>query len=283
LLLEWYDGIRVQTHWSTDESKQLYVGGCIEPNEFAFLADCLSPGMVVVDVGANNGLYTLFASRRVGRAGLVVAIEPSAREFERLQANLELNQVDNVRPQRCALANYKGFARLKVAEDEHAGHNTIGQFAYQTALARTEPVPVTCLDWLAGQLGLRRLDVLKIDAEGAELAILDGARRVLRRFRPVLLFEMFGAALQAQGATATTVVELLRQFDYQLYGYDGATGAPVPLVGELADGNWLAAPAELNLLEFAEEPLGIQEPAPGPPGTGENESQVDEVLLRSSD
>lgn len=240
--LPWYDGLKVESHWGNDESKQLYVGGCIEPNEFAFLADFLRPGMVFLDIGANNGLYSLFASRRVGPAGLVQAFEPSGREFVRLQTNLDLNEVGNVRPHRVALANFKGFAQLKIADHEHAGHNTIGQFGHRTGLLRTEQVPVDSLDSIAGQLQLKRLDVVKIDAEGAECSILDGSRGVLRRFRPLLIIEVFAAALQAQGASPAALVELLRSFDYEFYAFDGATGLPLPLEGEVCDGNYIASP-----------------------------------------
>src|SRR5579862_7898796 len=115
LPFEWYDGLRLNLYLGNDLSRQLYVGGCSEPNEFAFLNSVLAPGMVFIDAGANDGLYTLFAARRVGSAGVVWAFEPSRREYARLEENLKLNQLENVRPFQIALADQNGEADLSVA------------------------------------------------------------------------------------------------------------------------------------------------------------------------
>jgi hypothetical protein len=71
-VFDWYDGLRLNLYLGNDLSRQLFIAGCVEPNEFAFLAQILCPGMVFIDAGANDGLFTLFASRRVwpGRDGV---------------------------------------------------------------------------------------------------------------------------------------------------------------------------------------------------------------------
>ncbi len=125
LLFDWYEGLRLNLFLGNDLSRQLFIAGCSEPNEFAFLNGILTPGMVFVDAGANDGLYSLFAARRVGPAGLVWAFEPSAREFARLEENLKLNALENVRPFRAALADRNGEVDLAVAGFEHEGQNTL--------------------------------------------------------------------------------------------------------------------------------------------------------------
>ena len=80
LILPWYGGTTVDVVLGNDNSLCLYVCGSFEPNEFAFLDEFLKPGMVFVDAGANDGYYTLFAARKVGPAGKVIAVEPSSRE-----------------------------------------------------------------------------------------------------------------------------------------------------------------------------------------------------------
>ena len=96
VLLDWLHGLRVFVHLGNDLSLPLFVGGCIDPNELTFLAKVLVPGAVFVDAGANEGLYTLLASRLVGDHGRVVAVEPSSREFQRLQ-RAELAQSEHRR------------------------------------------------------------------------------------------------------------------------------------------------------------------------------------------
>jgi len=244
LVTKWYCGLHVQIYLSNDVSKQLYIAGCFEPNEFAFLDKVLAPGMTFIDAGANDGLFTLFAAQRVGPTGQVWAFEPSQREFVRLQRNLQLNQLGNVRALKMALANCGGQAELKVAADEHSGQNTLGDFAYQIELARCERVSTSRLDDLVHETSLPRLDLIKLDVEGAELSVLAGASGLLRKQRPVILLELNENALQLQGARGATVVEFLRSYDYGIHAFDKATGQLLPAVhSELSD-NIVAMPAK---------------------------------------
>ena len=85
LTARWYGGTKVEVTLGNDNSLCLYVAGSFEPNEFAFLDGVVRPGMTFIDVGANEGYFTLFAARRVGRAGRVVSVEPSSRERRQLE------------------------------------------------------------------------------------------------------------------------------------------------------------------------------------------------------
>ena len=131
--------------------------------------------MVFVDVGANMGLYTLFAARKVGEQGQVLAIEPSSRECERLLRNLQANSVSNVRLVRKAVSDSSAEAELLVAADVRSGHNTLGAFSYDTPLAIKEKVRTERLDAIVAEEGLARVDVIKMDVEGAEVRALEGA------------------------------------------------------------------------------------------------------------
>jgi FkbM family methyltransferase len=244
LITSWYFGLRIHLYLSNDLSKQLYIGGCIEPNEFAFLDQVLAPGMTFVDAGANDGLFALFAARRVGPTGQVWAIEPSPREFLRLKRNVRLNGIGNVRAFPLALADTDGQAEMKIADDEHSGQNTLGDFAYPIELARCEPVMTRRLDDLVQQECLRPVDVIKLDVEGAELSVLTGASSVLRQQRPLLLLEVNENALWLQGTTARALVEFLRSHDYEIYGFDQTTGQPFSSPNETLSDNIVAMPSK---------------------------------------
>jgi len=133
LVMEWYEGIRVHVYLGNDLSWALFVDGHFEPNQFAFLQSSLLSGMTFVDVGANDGLYSLFAAKRVGATGTIIALEPSLREYTRLSQNLLLNQFEQIRVVRAAAWRDEGEMTLRVAEDAHAGHNTLGRFVYNPA------------------------------------------------------------------------------------------------------------------------------------------------------
>jgi len=242
--MRWYEDLTVQIHLGNDLSRQLFVGGCIDPNEFVFLNSILKEGMVFVDGGANEGLYSLFASRRVGPSGRVFSFEPSQREFHRLGCNIQLNGLNNVHAVQAALAETPGAVELNIADPSHAGQNTMGAFIYEVPRLRAERVSAQTLDGFAAESGIARLDVLKLDVEGAERRALEGSRKVLGGMRPIILFEASDAALQAQGSSLQDVLEFLRSQEYRLYGFDGRTGLPIPAEGDTLSDNMIAIPAE---------------------------------------
>ena len=244
---EWLDGLRFNLYLGNDLSRQLFISGCADPNEFALLDKLIAPGMVAVDAGANDGLYTLFLAGRVGKTGRVLAFEPSQREFARLRNNVELNRLENVQLFDSALSNRDGEAQLRIAGYEHEGQNTLGGFAYEgIETLRTEQVRTVPLDSAVAEAGLARLDFLKIDVEGGETRLLQGAQTVLRDLRPVILLEVLDSALRQQESSREELAHLLREAGYVLYAFDPA-GLPVVAGEGDFTSNMLAAPAEKPL------------------------------------
>ena len=241
----WFEELRLDLVLGNDQSRCLYVCGSYEPNEFDFLARVLRGGMTVIDVGANEGFYSLFCARRVGAKGMVVAVEPSPRERSRLERNVALNRLRNVRVVASALAARPGRAVLRIANAEHNGQNSLGAFGHASVtLAGQVEVELEPLDTLVRTQALGRVDLIKLDVEGAELAVLQGAEAVLAASRPLLLFELFDAALRGQGASAQEVLDFLaaRGYRFLRFGADGGL-APLPSLAE-ASINLVAAPAE---------------------------------------
>jgi FkbM family methyltransferase len=250
ITIGWYLDTRLQLHLGNDLSRQIYTAGCIDPNEFAFLGRYLQPGMTFVDAGANEGIYTVFAAKRVGAHGTVWAFEPSQRELDRLRANVDLNALPdraNVRLFPVALADRNGSAELTIAGFENAGHNTLGAFAYEgIATVEKQTVDLRRLDDLVAENPPARIDVIKMDVEGAELKLLTGAVSTLRQYRPVVLLEVSARSLGHQGSSPEKLLAFLRSNDYSLYLFDGA-GLPSPApAGTFAD-NMLALPQSLTL------------------------------------
>jgi FkbM family methyltransferase len=190
-----------------------------------FLSEVLRPGMTFIDVGANDGLYSLFAARRVAPTGRVLALEPSLREFSRLEKNIHLNKFTGILPLRLAVSDREGVGTLCVAGFGHEGQNTLGDFAYDIERAGTEQVPMTTLDQMVDRYDLQAMDVLKIDAEGAELAILKGANSAIAKFRPLILLELVEAALVHQFASRQAIINLLESAGYR-FAVFGAAGQP---------------------------------------------------------
>ncbi|MGH6684000.1 MAG: FkbM family methyltransferase, partial [Pseudolabrys sp.] len=201
--ISWYENLKLEIVLGNDLSYCLYVDGEVDPNEFSFLAQALKPGMTVIDAGANEGIYSIFCRSKVGAQGRVVAIEPSTRERIQIERNKSLNGFTDIDVLPVALSERTGNAILRLAEDGHAGHNTLGHFAASWVHAKGEEmVPSATLDGIVLGDGFGRVDFIKLDIEGAELKALRGAEGLLRRDHPALLMEVMEETLVTQGASA---------------------------------------------------------------------------------
>ncbi len=134
-------------------------------------------GNVVVDIGAYVGMYSIKASQYVGSAGLIVAVEPLSSNISYLKRNLM--PCPNTRIVEVALSNYEGCGNL-----HSSSGSAVHSMVYVTKTF--ERVKVTTLDKLVKELKLPRVDYIKMDAEGSELLILEGARATLVNYFPVL-------------------------------------------------------------------------------------------------
>ena len=231
--IHWLRGLKIYAHPYDETSRALFLTGMFEPNEFVWLERTLKPGMVMIDVGANMGLYTLFAARCVGQSGSILAVEPSSREFQRLQMNMRLNRLANIHAVQAAAYNHAGEADLRVAAVQNAGHNTLGQFGYEGVdTARFERVHLICLDDLIHQSNLLRVDVVKIDTEGAERFVLEGAQATIQRFHPLFLIELSDRMLQHQSSDTAQIVAFFKQHGYTLYEFSGDSELLRPLLSK---------------------------------------------------
>jgi FkbM family methyltransferase len=243
----WHADTRMRLFLGNDLSGQIYIAGCIEPNEFAFLDRILQPGMTFLDAGANDGIYTVFAAKRVGPQGMVLAFEPSRRELERLQFNLNLNEL-TARVFPVALADFNGQAELTVGTSEHGGQNTLGAFAYEGfEVERKDSVEVRRLDDILEENSPRRIDVMKLDVEGSELRLLRGAVGTVERYRPYILFEVSELSLRYQGGSREELVGFLQAQKYRIYCFDRITGLPVPAGSGVYSDNMIGVPEESPL------------------------------------
>jgi len=155
-------------------------------NDFPEIWFVPKSGDFVVDVGAHRGYWTLQVSRLVGKDGLVVAVEPHPDNFRYLLRHLAINEVNNCIPVKAACWNRGGRIFLVGERPERHGVDPRG---FEPG---SLPVIAVTIDGLAEGLSLDRVNWIKCDVEGAECEVLEGARQVLRAFRPTLLVEVHG-------------------------------------------------------------------------------------------
>lgn len=192
-----------------------------------FLAGRVEPGMVVLDIGANVGFYSLFFARLVGPAGRVYAFEPdplSRRILERRRraaglANLEIAPV--------ALGDREGRVTLYCNPANRADNRL--HDSLQAPGVEAVDVPLTTLDAFCAERGIARIDAVKMDVQGAEVAALRGMSETLRKAPPRWLFlEFEPELLRGAGASPEELWALLDEYGYEAFavGEDGEA-APV--------------------------------------------------------
>jgi FkbM family methyltransferase len=148
--------------------------GAYERWETATVRRQLRPGTCFVDVGANVGYFTLLAARVVGPGGQVIAVEPSRYAADRLARTIAANRLGNVRLERIGLGREPGELTLYDPLPDNHAPTMLGE-----AGAAGMVVRVRRLDDCLSEWGVDRIDLLKLDVEGYEPAVLDGAARTM--------------------------------------------------------------------------------------------------------
>lgn len=234
ILDPWDVRIRLPARWR-GVSKLIYAFRERYEPELRVLAPHLPSGGVMIDIGANIGIYTLVAARLVGPYGRVLAFEPAAEAHETLMANLEANSFTNVLAWRLALTDAIGTARLSHEPD--ASRNAI--LTGPPGTDDYEEVETGTLDAIDARERLPRVDLIKVDVEGAEELALRGAAGVLARHSPVVIFEVNPEAAARLGLRGDGAWKALAGMGYRFYGIDD-DGAARPLGSPPPGGNVVA-------------------------------------------
>jgi FkbM family methyltransferase len=214
------DGFRFELDAREEVQRQIYFGA-FERRDVRRTLAFVPPGATALDVGANVGYYSLVLAERVGPGGRVHAFEPDPRLAEHLERHLALNGfADRVHVHRTAVAAAAGRADFLRAEKENLGGGTL--IPYPDLQRETFPVEVVSLDGFCDAHGVRTVDFLKVDVEGAETDVLRGAGGLLER-RAVhhILVELNGWRLDDQGLGFGELAEPLFERGYVLDPLNG--------------------------------------------------------------
>ncbi len=180
--------------------------GTYESDKQQALRQFVKTGMTVFDIGANAGFYTLAVSRLVGAQGRVWAFEPSAENAEYLLKHIRLNRLHNVNLIQAAVSNKNGMTGFQTTDCHATGHITdTGQYR----------VPAVSLDGLIAENVLPVPDLIKMDVEGAESLVLDGAGTLLGRNKTILFIALHGENQKQR------CLDLLLSLAYRIFLLDG--------------------------------------------------------------
>jgi len=211
LVAELEPGVSVRIAHPGDSMEAAIVRGRWKEREEAdrFLS-LMRPGMTVFDVGANLGMYSLMAAKRVGPGGKVHAFEPTPRLVRKVEDNAALNGFSNIVINQVAVSDRPATAEFFLCADDD--QSSLAAISDSAITVRT----ITLDDYIAEQ-GIGRVDLVKIDVEGAEVCAFAGARRLLSGPEaPAIFLEINPGALGKMGSSAGELESLLRGHGYAL-------------------------------------------------------------------
>lgn len=214
---------------------QIFFRGAYSQDALALLPSLLGPEGVFLDIGANHGEFTVAAGLASPR-GRVIAVEPVTRNQHRLQNNIRLNEFRHVMVIPVALSDKTAELDIYDQSEPYAD-GTVNEglttlFAHSGRAHAVEKVSVCRLDDVYPQWGLERLDLVKLDIEGAELAALRGGEKMLARFRPILIVEIGRESCRAAGHEPEVLAQWLIDHGYRLVRMeDGGTQVEVSPAG----------------------------------------------------
>lgn len=192
----------------TFEASQLEALDCIIESRFAVFGRDNSQLDVFLDIGANIGIYSVRYSPYFKR---VLAIEPNPITYRLLEANLILGQCKNTVPLCFAASSHEGTSKLTVRQDGNLGWSSLEHLSRDQDVDHFELDVVTqTLEVLAGKYAPgSRVDLVKVDVEGHEVAVLEGAQKILIRDKPVVLYE------RSSLTNGRNIDEILKNCGYQ--------------------------------------------------------------------
>jgi FkbM family methyltransferase len=207
-------GFRMKLDLADPEQLKVYFYGHYhERYEADLVQRLLSGDDVFWDVGANVGYFTLVAATALNHRGRIVAFEPGQNAYARLTENIALNPYQNIQTFPVAVSDREGEAVLHLTGD--IADSSASLYPATGSQAGQEVCRTVALDHVLDSEGLRPPNLIKLDAEGAELAVLQGAQGLLAASPPLWLMEMEEKNLAAAGASKAAVAHFLSGYGYR--------------------------------------------------------------------
>lgn len=192
-----------------------------------YLLNYLDKSEVIFDIGANIGQTSLniINSQKSKKLNpTVYAFEPYPKTFNKLETNIALNKSKDVKAYNLGLSTQKGMLHMM----QHSPSNS-GGFRMTDDLANSISVPVISLDEFILENQITKIDFIKIDVEGFEVQVIQGAKKTLETYKPVLIFEYSLENIKAQNGNIRNTLNWLLEMNYHIRTKEGLSEMEVLL------------------------------------------------------
>jgi len=189
--------------------------GDFEADNLSFFQNLIKEEMVIFDIGANVGLYSLTAAAKMKNAIKIHAFEPADIPFNRLHKNIELNKFKNITVHNLGVSDKEGTVEFNICEDD--AYNSIGSAPMQKITKKVK-INVTSIDSFCQKNNIQSIDIVKIDTEGAEFLILTGGAKIFEsKNAPVLFCEYNRLTASGYDYTLHDYEEQLKLYGYKIF------------------------------------------------------------------
>ena len=197
------------------DSLDLSINGVYGELDTKIIREEIHEGDIVIDVGANIGYYTLIFAQLVGSSGKVFAFEPESKNFEILKKNIEINNYPNIVAEQKIVSDKSGIVKLFIAEHGIVGHRINQQKSSQKFIE----VESIILDNYIKKLNLdNKINFIKIDVEGSEPKVLEGAKEIMQKSNQLKIFTEFNReAVEEYGIEPKEMIDLLYRNGFKIY------------------------------------------------------------------
>lgn len=192
--------------------KQIFSYKDFEPEIKNIFLKYVSEGFTVLDIGANIGIHTLFLAKIVGDSGKVIAFEPIKRIYEQLKKSIAINDFQNIVLNNYALGDRQTNAKINILKENMGGSSIYNN--KDTKFDSEENIMIKVLD----NLNLPRIDFIKMDVEGYEWNVIKGAKNLLERDRPNIVFEYNPISYdEEEKGSSLEFLRYLKSLGYKLF------------------------------------------------------------------
>jgi FkbM family methyltransferase len=205
--------------WAMDAAdytqQDIFWSGAKDPAEIREALRCMPKGSVMFDLGANFGYYAITLASALQGDCRIYAFEPNRNTMQRLEKNVALNGTRGLHLLEVGLSDTRGQAFV-VETPAHSGAAYLSQTPI-SGPCNPASVPVTTIDLFCEQQNIHRLDLVKMDIEGAELRALRGGVAAFKRLQPALLIELNPETSERAGYSVRDLVVFLEDLGYAIY------------------------------------------------------------------
>lgn len=179
-----------------------------EPYETAVLLSFIDEGDLAIDVGANIGIYTLLFADKIGSEGTVYAFEPEPKNFQLLEDNIQENDLTNIKAYPVALSDKKGRTELFLSRTNLGDHRLFPEDGKQR---KSIEIQTDTLDHilLSQDHEKRPVQVIKIDTQGYEPFVINGAKKIIARDHPAIVLEYWPFGYRLSGGKSDAMLDYL--------------------------------------------------------------------------